>query len=519
MMAIADEKPVEITGWGAATRVSQIAETLQWLLIALILALFFRAFIMEAYRIPTGSMATNLKGAHFRFCCPQCGYRFDCGFDSGDYRLPVDALPESGKEIPHGCRCPNCSNILKFDEPVWIAGGDRILVLKCKYQFVEPDRWDVVVFKDPLNPRSNMIKRLVAGPGETVRIIDGDIYIEGKIGAKPRKLQDKLWISVYDGDYQPVRPHEESFRGRAWRAPWRGIGQKTWHIDPNNAVGFELDSDGDKLCEIVYDSSAGNSLRAEYAYNGRSFDDPMPYCSDLKVRFFAKAQGSLCAGAQLSKYGKIYRGWIADGRMFIGRVVQDGIELLVERPIKGKPPIDALITFANVDHVLSFSCNKDTVTYNLGPGPDDAGERLTEIEPTVGILAAGKVRVSHLAIFRDIHYTGRHFYGGEPARAAEDNGFTLGAGEYFVLGDNSPNSHDGRWWDAPGIGNNTITYRAGIVPRDYLVGKAVYVYWPSGFRPFENFRTALIPNFGQMRFIYGGSRSQSRLSRDRLTSD
>lgn len=518
-MPIADGKSFEIAGRGPAIRVSQIAETFQWLLIALILALFFRAFIMEAYRIPTGSMATNLKGAHFRLCCPQCGYRFDHGFDSGDYELPVDTLPESGKEIPRGCRCPNCGYGLKFDEPVWIAGGDRILVLKCKYQFVEPSRWDVIVFKDPLNPRSDMIKRLVGRPGETVQIIDGDIYIDGKIASKPKKLQDKLWIPVYDSDYQPVRPEDESFRGRAWRRPWRGVGETAWRIDVKNARGFELDSDGDRLCELVYDSSAGNSLKAEYAYNGRSLHEQTPYCSDLKVRFFAKAQGDLCAGAQLSKYAKTYRGWITNGRLFIGTVVQDSVEPLVEGPMKGKPPTDALITFADVDHVLFFSCNKDSVTYNLGAGPDDAGQRLTEIEPKVGILARGKVGVSHLAIFRDIHYTGRHSYGDEVARAAEDNGFTLGAGEYFVLGDNSPNSHDGRWWDAPGIGNNTITYRAGIVPRDYLVGKAVYVYWPGGFRPFRNFRSAIIPNFGQMRFIYGGCESKSRSSRDYLTSE
>ena len=48
-------------------------------------------------------------------------------------------------------------------------------------------------------------------------------------------------------------------------------------------------------------------------------------------------------------------------------------------------------------------------------------------------------------------------------------------------------------------------YRAGIVPRDYLVGKALFVYWPSGFRPFDQFPFGIIPNVGHMRFIYGGS--------------
>ncbi|MFA7486411.1 MAG: S26 family signal peptidase, partial [Phycisphaerae bacterium] len=56
---------------------SEIFSIVEWLLVALILALLFRAFIMEAYRIPTGSMAHSLNGDFFRVRCQQCGYRFD----------------------------------------------------------------------------------------------------------------------------------------------------------------------------------------------------------------------------------------------------------------------------------------------------------------------------------------------------------------------------------------------------------------------------------------------------------
>jgi len=55
------------------------------------------------------------------------------------------------------------------------------------------------------------------------------------------------------------------------------------------------------------------------------------------------------------------------------------------------------------------------------------------------------------------------------------------------------------------VGNNGRLYREGVVPREYLVGKALFVYWPSGFRPFAKSRFAVIPNVGRMRFIYGGS--------------
>ena len=55
-------------------RAMEIANTFEWLITAFILAFVFRAFVMEAFRIPTGSMADTLKGAHFRLACPQCGY-------------------------------------------------------------------------------------------------------------------------------------------------------------------------------------------------------------------------------------------------------------------------------------------------------------------------------------------------------------------------------------------------------------------------------------------------------------
>ena len=120
------------------------------------------------------------------------------------------------------------------------------------------------------------------------------------------------------------------------------------------------------------------------------------------------------------------------------------------------------------------------------------------------------MRLRHIGIFRDIHYTtARYGNSGNHGRAT-DEPFLLNEDEFFVLGDNSPNSEDCRWWATKGISNKGVpAYRAGIVPRDYMVGKALFVYWPSGFRPFEEFPFGIIPNVGQMRLIYGGSsRSQ-----------
>jgi hypothetical protein len=171
-----------------------------------------------------------------------------------------------------------------------------------------------------------------------------------------------------------------------------------------------------------------------------------------------------------------------------------------------------MFKFANVDHLLVLEFGDEKLIKDLGRGPQDAGERKTNIEPKATIFGAGELAVSHLALFRDIHYTGSNSYSNELGRATEGNPLTLEADQFFMLGDNSPRSEDGRWWPRPGKGNNGRIYGAGIVPRDYLVGKALFVYWPAGFKPFPKFPLAIVPNVGEIRFIYGGSNNTGQSS-------
>ena len=504
-------------------RAAEIANTFEWVITAIILALFFRAFIMEAYRIPTGSMADTLKGAHFRLRCPQCGYRYDYGFVPEEYGLPPDTIPRGFLKLTSS-RCPSCGHYQPTGGTMPIASGDRILVLKCIYQLFEPMQWDVIVFKNPLEPRINYIKRLVARPGETVEIIDGDIYINGQISRKPPKVQNKLWMPVYDNDYQPVRPRERSFNYHFWQRPFKNIAPQDalrrdskWRLDKDSPTVLRLDSPSDQINWLVYDTSIGNNFRATYAYDHIREYEYMPYCSDLMVRFYslsAEPEGRI--GIELSKYQNHYKAWVnftavrrpAEGEMVIAKV-KKGKEIVelahkyIELPGINK---STLLKFANVDHQLIFQFGTEKLTYDLGRSPGDAGERATDIQPQVKIFGSGKLKLSHIAIFRDIHYTAaKSAYRPKPARATEGNPLTLAKDEFFVLGDNSPSSEDGRWWDKPGIGNNGLFYEPGIVPRDYLVGKALFVYWPSGFKPFAKSPFAFIPDVGQMRFIYGGS--------------
>src|SRR5206468_2024338 len=72
-------------------RNESLKETIESIVVALILAFVFRAFVVEAFVIPTGSMAPTLYGAHGTVLCENCGTEFAYGLrDLDDKRRGGD---------------------------------------------------------------------------------------------------------------------------------------------------------------------------------------------------------------------------------------------------------------------------------------------------------------------------------------------------------------------------------------------------------------------------------------------
>ncbi len=255
-----------------------IRETVESIVIAFILAFLFRTFEAEAFVIPTGSMAPTLQGRHKDVECSQCGFRFQASASQEeDPQLTRDQQVQAATVA---ATCPICRWTMQV-APVYEDGpapadleeqssynGDRILVSKFAYQFGQPKRWDVIVFKYPGEGKQNYIKRLIGLPGETIRIFQGDIFVKNRQGERGERGLDEFTIErktpdkvravmqvVHDTDYDPL-----ALREAGWPLRW------------NDVPGGQADS-GWK----VEETPVGKTVRQTYSTDGSSTEARLRY--------------------------------------------------------------------------------------------------------------------------------------------------------------------------------------------------------------------------------------------------
>jgi len=72
--------------------------------------------------------------------------------------------------------------------------GDYLIIDELSYRLRDPQRGEVIVFKYPLNPSYRYIKRIIALPGETVELKNGEVFVS-RAGAEPTKIDENLYIS------------------------------------------------------------------------------------------------------------------------------------------------------------------------------------------------------------------------------------------------------------------------------------------------------------------------------------
>ncbi|MFA5420456.1 MAG: signal peptidase I [Patescibacteria group bacterium] len=72
---------------------------------------------------------------------------------------------------------------------------EYLIIDEISYRFNGPERGDIVVFRYPLNPKEYFIKRIIALPGESVAIIDGDIIIYNNENQNGFVLDESNYLS------------------------------------------------------------------------------------------------------------------------------------------------------------------------------------------------------------------------------------------------------------------------------------------------------------------------------------
>lgn len=545
-----------------------IKETIESIVIALILAFVFRAFVVEAFVIPTGSMAPTLYGAHGTILCEDCGTEFAYGLRDLEDRRGGTEIKSSASAI-----CPNChhanTDLAINDERRNPEKGDRILVLKWPFDigspWLDPARWDVIVFKDPADGTTNFIKRLAGLPNEALMILDGDVYTaptaelsaetltelernrhekyeftagkrQGqlqpisnaaltelddklKIARKTRTAQEPLWHGVYDHDYPPRKLDGGQPRWAATLGADSGwdAGTPRIHFTDKGQVGDSLEL-------------AGENFRATCAYN--IYARPAPAVSDQRVRFVLTPERE--TGRVLIRLAK----W---SRSFWASIGTDGSVALYESadiPDASSPRMASVklapfapgkaveIRFENLDYRLAVSvAGEEVLTSSSDPvspayyGPNVRVLRTMRKEPSAvppRIFAqGGDFELSHLAVDRDEYYyhdanqqTQALALGWAPRGgwAGPNNPILLRHDEFFMLGDNTAASKDSRLWDVvgPHLLERGEAFQLGTVPRDQLIGKAFFVYWPAGLRidwlPIIG-KYGVVPDVGKMRWI------------------
>lgn len=233
-----------------ASSFRNIREIIESLAVALALAFFFKAFTVEAFVIPTGSMATTLMGRHKDVECERCAFPFQISAseesNAGSDRPSDTVLPR----VIAGT-CPQCRYTMYIgkdnaDKKTFLSfNGDRIFVNKSQFDFHEPQRWHVTVFRYPAKPQVNYIKRLVGLENESIQISNGDIFVQKtgetnfQIQRKPLDFLLAMSRPVDDNDYV-----QKELLQLGWSARW-GSTENAWNVS-DDFKSFESTGSGEQ---------------------------------------------------------------------------------------------------------------------------------------------------------------------------------------------------------------------------------------------------------------------------------
>jgi signal peptidase I len=463
-----------------------VRQTVELIVTLCLAVVVVRTFSAEAYVVPTGSMAPTLLGWHRELTCPSCHSIFVVG---------IEDEGQTGEAI-----CPNCGQRGLDDGPSIECGGDRVLVEKFLYEFRRPRRWEVAVFHFPGEPSQAYVKRVVGLPGESIRIADGDVFVNDRILRKSLSEIRAMRMLVHDSRFQP----RDAGRFPRWLfradAPageeaslWKREAGRFVHEAPGDAASVP----DDWLVYKHWDAGRGGygTMSDFYGYNGNEPRE-LNQIKDvgMEARITVSEAVETISIALQSGNDRFLLRIPARNRGAIELVRNDQAVRVVNRfnPFaeKGLWPRTVLLEATVMDGRVQAAIDGRLLfePYDY----DDPVLRGAKSESPVALgVRGGAALVSEFRIYRDIYYTGtlantpRHPHGFR-------SGVRLGADDFFVLGDNSPVSNDSRFWS-----------EGPVVRGSMFVGKPFLVHLPGQVVPLKVFGRSVcwVPDPRRIRYI------------------
>ena len=212
---------------------SIVREYLEAIVVAMLLAFAIRIFVVQAFKIPSGSMIPTLQiGDHILVSKLSYGIQWpaDCRYEwTGPLRL-----------APSYWRLPfNC-----YTSKTFVAFGT-------------PQRADVIVFRYPEDEEKDFIKRIIGLPGDTIEIRNKTVFVNGdplndktftqridpgnidrhvnpRDNFGPITVPDKSYFVMGDNRDQSLDSRFWGFvsydkiKGKAFRIYWSWSGEESW---------------------------------------------------------------------------------------------------------------------------------------------------------------------------------------------------------------------------------------------------------------------------------------------------
>lgn len=390
-----------------------VVDNVEGLAAALVLVLLVWHFGLEAFRIPTGSMAPTLLG-----------------------------------------------------DPV---SGDRVLVDKFVYEYRDPERWEPVVFRYPLRRTDPYVKRCIALPGEQVLIAGGDVYIKRNEGADVELLRKSpdarpvLWLPLID-DVKSNTAWVRNFQ-RGGKVDFEDgvitFGAKGSAIYPRG----ETDDEPGNVTDHDASFGAAQTPKDRYGHH---------VVGDLRLRGDVTLEEDGEFQVTIVRDEDSYELTLGTKGVTLWHLSGDDHAPLAESDLGAlelEPGASYAVEYSLADGDLELHINGAQVTrvavgsplldqlngrngrgaFNLAgvqaleiAGAEPPGGRKARIELRTGAEAGATLRLR--GIDRDIYYVGRTLDdapGGEHELPFQVD---LEGDQYLVLGDNSPGSADCRFW-------------------------------------------------------------------------